>query len=349
MNITPAINQQTSISNIRFNSCPTAKQQITRTNQVSFGSLKAEKALKLLDGTIDTLINGSEFNLVNRLRFHSILDAALPALMVPENFINNGRASKVYRISDNYVAKIKRGYYPKDALHIFDPISLPNKKFQTLDFYYGEPVIKTGKIEILKNATPTSDHICCGTSYRCDGGINQEELKRYETVFLPKCSEVPQESFDNLAENLKKLNKISARSILGKKMGYIPDVINPNNLMISNNRFVLVDELEKVPFKNPNSVYTMLEPILLKLNPEKFADKNNTLKDVRKNILKKILSAAEKHTLPLDSPTKYEYSEWALSNIIGSSNILNDIANMRAQNIPTAERIRNIEEILNKI
>ena len=34
------------------------------------------------------------------------------------------------------------------------------------------------------------------------------------------------------------------------------------------------DELEKVPFKNPNSVYTMLDPILLKLNPEKTAEKN---------------------------------------------------------------------------
>lgn len=349
MNITPVINQQVSINNIRFNSHPIAKPKLNQANQISFGSLKSENALKLLDGTIDTLVNGNELNLVNRLRFHSILDAALPALMVPENFINNGRASKVYRISDKYVAKIKRGYYPQNALHIYDTISLPNKKFQTLDFYYGEPVVKTGKIEILKNATPTSDHICCGTSYRCDGGINQEELKRYETEFLPKCSKVPQESFDNFAENLKKLNKISTRNILGKKMGYIPDVINPNNLMISDNRFVLVDELEQVPFENPNSVYTMLEPILLKLNPEKIVNKNNELKDIRKTIVKKILSASEKHTLPLNSPTKYEYSDWALGNVIGPNNILTNIAEMRAQNIPTDERIENIKEIIDQL
>ena len=349
MNITPIINQQTSINNVGLNKPSVKGVRQFSSKQISFGSSKAENALKLLDETIDTLVHGSEFNIVNKLRFHSMLDAALPALMVPENFINNGRASKVYRISDKYVAKIKRGYYPNNALHAYDTISLPNKKFQGLDFYYGEPVVKTGKIEILRNATPTAYYMCCGTSYRLDGAVGQSELNRYEKEFLPKCSEVPQESYDNLAENLKKLNHMTCRNYLVKKLTYIPDVINPNNLMISDNKFVLVDELEKVPFKNPNSVYTMLDPILLKLNPEKTAEKNNDLMDVRKTILKKILSASEKHTLPLDSPIKYEYSEWALGNIVGPNNLLTDIAKMREQNIPTNERINNISEMVEQL
>lgn len=349
MNITPVINQQHIISNNINNVNPVNRAQTTLnrpSSQVSFGSSKSERMLQLLDQSIDTLVNGSDFNLLNKIKFHKVLSAALPDLMVPENFVNNGRASKVYRISDRYVAKIRRGYYPENAVHAYNTISLPSKKFRSLDFYYGEPVVKIGKVEILRNATPNENHICCGTSYRCDGLVGRSELARYESEFLPICSEVPQESYDNLAANLRKLNGLTCRSVLGKKKTYVPDIVNPNNLLISDNRFVLVDELETVPFKNPNSVFTMLEPLLIRLNPEKEASKNESLRGVRKNIFKKVLIASEKHGLPLDSPIKYEYSEWTLGDILGDSNILDTVKEMRAKNMSTDERIASIKEIL---
>ncbi|MCR5265018.1 MAG: hypothetical protein K6E29_00310 [Cyanobacteria bacterium RUI128] len=349
MNITPVLNQQRAVLNNNNNINNVNRTQTTfnrPSSQVSFGSSKSERMLQLLDHSIDALVNGSDFNILNKMKFHRVLSAALPELMVPENFVNNGRASKVYRISDRYVAKIRRGYYPDNAVHAFNTISLPSKKFRTLDFYYGEPVVKIGKVEILRNATPTENHICCGTSFRCDGLVGNKELAKYESEFLPICSEVPQESYDNLAANLKKLNGLTCRSMLGKKQTYVPDIVNPNNLLISDNRFVLVDELEKVPFRNPNSVFTMLEPLLIRLNPEKEAPKNEGLKGVRKNIFKKVLIASEKSGLPLDSPIKYEYSEWTLGDILGSSNILGDVKEMRAKSMSTEERIANIKEIL---
>ena len=346
MNINPVINQQhITLNNVRANS-PQQQGMHRMPSQVSFGSSKSERMLRLLDQSIDTLISGSEYNLINKMRFHSILNAALPELMVPENFVNNGRASKVYRISDKYVAKIRRGYYPNNAVHVYNTISLPSKKFKDLDFYYGEPVVKLGKVEILKNATPTQNHICCGTSFRCDGLVGNRELARYESEFLPICSEVPQESYDNLAANLRRLNGLTCRNMMGKKQTYVPDIVNPNNLLISDNRFVLVDELEKVPFKNPNSVFTMLEPLLIRLNPEKEASKNESLQGVRKKIFKKVLIASEKQGLPLDSPIKYEFSEWTLGSILGKHDILSDVKEMRARNIPTEERIANIHSLL---
>ena len=79
------------------------KPVVRNSSSISFGSSKSERALKLLEGTIDTLVEGGEFNFINKMRFHRVLDKALPAILQRENFINKGRESKVYRISDKYV------------------------------------------------------------------------------------------------------------------------------------------------------------------------------------------------------------------------------------------------------
>lgn len=345
MNISPIINQQ----NIAVNNTTNVSHRpvnSVRSNAVSFGSSKSERALRLLDGTIDTLLNGSEFNIFNKLKFHKILNEALPAIIQPENFINKGRESKVYRISDKYVAKIQRGHYEKDSVHFYDPVTFPSKKFKELDFYYGEPVVRVGKVDILKNATPDEKHVQCGTTFHYSGSVSGEELRRYETEYLPICSKLPQASFDNLARNLMILNNKTARNLKGQKLTYIPDIINPNNLLISGDKFVLVDKLDTVPVKNPNSVFTMLEPLLLRLNPEQTASHSPELEGVRKNIFKKILIAAEKHELPLDSPIKYEFSEWTLSHVVRTDDVLYNMRQMRKDGVPLKERLDVIESAL---
>lgn len=360
MNITPILQvskaqQPTNTKNRMF--------QPNRQN-ISFGSAKSDRAMRLLDRTIDTLISGSDFNIANKMRFHSILDEALPSIMKPENFINKGRESKVYRISDRYVAKIRRGHYEKNSISIFDQTQLPNKHFKDLDFYYGEPVAKVGNVEILKNATPTKNNIHCGAKFHYDGSSSPEELKEYEEIFLPACSEVPQESFDNLAANLKRLNKKTTTGIIVKeksyyypegklclprikKQTYVPDIVNPNNLLISDGRFKLVDKLEKVPFKEPNSIYTMLEPLLIRITPETTASRKAKLTKTRKNIFKKILIASEKNELPLDSPIKYEFSDWVLNDVLGvSDDVLSKLKAMRSDRVPLKSRIEKINEML---
>lgn len=343
MNIISITNNSNFIVNNKNNN-NTAVKNFSYNNKINFGSAKSDKAVKLLDSAIDTLIEGSEFNIANKMKFHSILKEAMPSILRPENYINKGRDSKVYRISDKYVAKIRRGYYENNAVGTFSVVSMPNNKFKKLDFYYGEPVAKTGKVEILKNATPTSDNIQCGAHYHTRGNASSvEEIKEYEETFIPKCSEVPQESFDDLAKNIKELNTLTCRNKFLQKRSYVPDIINPNNLIISDNKFILVDELEKVPFKNPNSIYTMLEPILIRLTPETYAPKNPKLLKNRVNIFKKILLASEKHDLPLDSPIKYEFSDWTLGNIMGEYDILDQVKNMRKEGIPKQTRMNAIK------
>ena len=127
----------------------------------------------------------------------------------------------------------------------------------------------------------------------------------------------------------------------------MPDIINPNNLLISDGKFILVDKLEKVPFKEPNSVYTMLEPLIIRMTPEKEASHSNKLTNIRKNIFRKVLIASEKCELPLDSPVKYEYADWILNDVIGiKNNVISDLIRMRNCGVSLDERIDTINRIL---
>ena len=349
MNINPLLNQQ----NItQINSTKQHNASIVPKSTINFGCSKSERALRLLDDTIDALITGSELNIANRLRFRSVLREALPAIIRPENYINKGRDSKVYRISDKYVAKIQRHHYADNSIGSFDRVHLPDKKFRQLDFYYGEPVATLGKVEILKNATPSSNHMFCGTKYHSNGIVLDSERASYIHEFLPICSEVPQGSYDNLAANLNRLNGITRRNIKLQQETYTPDIVNPNNLLISDNRFVLVDRLDAVPFKKPNSIFTMLEPLFLRLTPETDASferinkDSNDVVNFRKKIFKKSLIAAEKTGLPLDSPYKYEHDEWVLNTVLKDDNILDNVRVMRDRGIPVEERIHEISQRL---
>ena len=325
------------INNLRF-------RYTKNFDTVSFKSSKANKdIIRVLDDSISNIVSSDNISLTAKMKFHKILNKALPEIVSPENFINNGRESKVYRISDNYVVKIKRGIKPTSAIHFIDRTTLPNSKFQNLDFYYGAPIIKLGKAEILKNAS-SSDALCCGIDYNKQFGI-LEEIKKYEDVIIPKTASLPQASYDEFAKGLNDLNRLSSDSLFVKSY-YTPDIRNPNNIIISDNKFKLVDKFDKTLYEEPNSVYTMLEPLLIRLSPEKIASYNEQLEPKRIEILKKTLIASEKNNLPLDSLLKYPSSNFVLSDIIRLK------ANKNVQSpgeiIQYLNELRNYDAPLNK-
>ena len=59
-----------------------------------------------------------------------------------------------------------------DAIRIYNVAKAPDKRFNQLGIYYGEPVIRVGNVEILKNATP-NEYTPCGKIWlKSDGRIN---------------------------------------------------------------------------------------------------------------------------------------------------------------------------------
>ncbi len=345
MNIVSNINQQQIRLN-NINQTAPVRKNITGYSSVSFGSAtaKSDKMVKLLDHAIDSVVYSDGINIGNKMKFHKILKAALPSILQPENYLNCGRDSKVYRISDKYVAKVKRGHYEKNSVNFWNATHVPGRRFRDLDFYYGEPVAKVGHVEILKNATPDGKNIFCGTKFNSKSYPNTSSLEKYETEYLPLCSSLPQESFDNFARNLSKLNRIKPKNY-GKK-GYYPDIENPNNIIISEGQFKLVDKIDATEHENPNSIMTMLEPLLIRYTPFHEARYKESLVGMRKEILRKTYIAAEKAHLPLESPTEYQYGKWTIGELVPKGDITSELENMRCGDIPLEERINFINSAL---
>ncbi|MCM1266086.1 MAG: hypothetical protein NC200_07795 [Candidatus Gastranaerophilales bacterium] len=368
-------NNTLAISNNKFNPTTSIQNNRLKKDTVSFGSAGiSREAADLLDASIKHVLESSSMDLVGKTKFHSLLNKLMPEIMTEENFLNRGRESKVYRISDDYVAKIRRGKTSRNATHFYNLTTRPNQQFSKIDIYYGETLIRCGNVEILKNATPQSDFMHCGIKYKDRyHAVGAKELEYYEKVFIPTCSELPQESYDELAKGLKDLNNIIVpysdgfadgmkRSHFARRHGcpfgesmkmlninpfsglhYMPDVINPNNILISGGRFKIVDKMDITREKHPNSLFTMLEPLLINLTPEKSADYKRELVEPRSQIYKKCLLAAEKWFLPLNSEAKGEYSEFYLGSLLPSKRqIISDISEMREHKVPVYERIKYI-------
>ena len=326
----------------------------------------------IMDNAINEYLSASSMNILAKIRFHKFLNKSIGYIMKPENFLNSGKESKVYKISDNYVARIKRGKYENNAIHCYDIAQNPNRKFNSLSIYYGEPVVKLGNIEILRNATP-NQFTTCGIVWK-GKYPTKEAINKYHEEFIPTCAAVPQEGYDEFAKCLKKLNGIRHRNLnplnkinehmpenshngFGKKISYTLDVINPNNVLISDNSFKLVDSFFKVSSKNPNSVYTMLEPLLIRLTPDKCAEFDAKTAPLKKNIFRKILIASEKAELPLSSPFLDDTTQFGLEQIYRINNngsksplmCLEALDTMRKESVPLKERIAFInKELLEK-
>lgn len=360
------------VSSIKLSTLTSGLPQINKSITISTTSKRGpvlDTFPDIMDRAIDNYLDKGGKNLISKFSFSKFLNKSLAQIMTPENFLNNGRESKVYKISDKYVARIKRGKYENNAIHSYNYTRILDKRFRGLSIYYGEPLLKVGNVEILKNATPTN-YIPCGIVWRGDFAP-KEDIHKYYTEFIPTCSELPQASYDEFAKCLKELNKIRHKnynimdiirpqnstdsvSTFGKEVSYSLDTINPNNVLVSDNSFKLVDSFNKSLVKNPNSVYTMIEPLLTRMTPSNLSEFHADSVIPRRNIFRKILIAAEKAELPLDAPAKDEITDYILNKICSDNkkgiqsplNLFLTLENMRSQSVPLKERIASINKEL---
>ncbi|MCD8377252.1 MAG: hypothetical protein LUB59_00525 [Candidatus Gastranaerophilales bacterium] len=312
---------------------------------------------RIIDECIDEVVNANPANIAAKMKFHKVINKASHEIMSPENYMSSGRESKVYRISDRYVLKARRGKTAGNAVHFWNVTTAPDKKFNKLSCYYGEPLVKLGNIEILKNAAPNTDSIQCGIPFVAGNNYVHmaEECKKYKKNYIPRAASLPQSSYDEFANDLKILNGMKG-GIPGKRVYYAPDVINPNNVLIVDDRIRIVDKLETTSIPNPNSLYTMLDPLLIRFMPEKYAEADASITGDRIQIFKKCLIAGEKSNLPLDlllPPYMEDYkinSKWALSQILPAtaSDAISNLKKMRKIYSPIRSRIEYINSLPDK-
>ena len=129
---------------------------------------------------------------------------------------------------------------------------------------------------------------------------------------------------------------------------FTPDVINPNNLLISDGKFRIVDKLDKTDVKEPNTFYTLVEPLMVRYSPEYYAGTDEKLFKTRQNIVNKCILASEKAHLSFkensltDTCSDYiitQITNDQQSNITG---IIPILETMRANNASLDERLKTI-------
>lgn len=277
----------------------------------------------------------------------NLLKKSQEELLNPDRFLGNGFWGKVYRIDDNFVAKIGR-----NINNITDVISekfkIGKNIFKDLSTYYGEPIGAIGRVQILKNV---GEHIPAGIPSKIVKQMDSLEdcEKYYQEKYLPLFAKVPQESYDKLIKDISKLNKMQ----YSKDEYYTFDSKNPGNIVLANDKLFLIDDIDTSYIPNGNSVGKILESMLYNLVfAHKVLSYGNNVDDARE-VLRKIIIASEKANLPYDTRTSDE-NIWKLvllnCNIcMKSDDFIQNLEIIRGRNPNLSKRIPLIENFIDKV
>ena len=215
-------------------------------------------------------------------------------------FMGAGAFGSVYKIDDDYVLKVEKYYFDKKDKKFNYKNENP---FNNIPFYYGGILATCDNLSILRNADPKKEAIIAGGPlwYPLD------ERKMYiQNKSLPAFAGLPQTSFNNYAFVLRLLNGMSYK-IDYDKQRKTPDIMNPNNFMIIDDKIRFVDELVTLHKDEKNNIYTMCAPFLNRNMTLSNKEENLKTIDNKREVFKKCVLAAEEAELPIVLNGLYEY------------------------------------------
>lgn len=289
------------------------------------------------------------FTALDKINIFKQFQLAISDILKKERLINEGFFNYVYKIDDNFVAKVRKKYMEKPWLAGRE-YQQGCQLFKNLKTYYGEEVFAIQGIKILKNI---GTHVPAGIpEYQKTQMSYDEAIKYYNNYYLPKFAEAPQKSYDDIANDFKTLNEMQ---IPKSDYHYDFDSRNPNNIALTkDNKLVMVDDIDVRATSNTNNTSKLLKIFLLSLS------RNHSIyyyDDVgyqaAKNIFKKIVLAAERAELPNEDKAKgLRYWDLVFKNLrirkIPESFVYELEENRKK--IPNIEqRIQKAEEVVDKL
>ena len=292
----------------------------------------------------NTPTNLDKINICEKLK-HSISD-----IMKPPRLINCGFFNNVYKIDDNFVAKIRKKFTDKPWL-LGNEYKQGINKFKDLETYYGEEIVDIGGVKILKNI---GEHIPAGIPESKLSKMDYDEISSYYNhKYLPAFADAPQESYDAIAKDFKRLNN---KIILHSDYHYDFDGRNPNNIALrkKDKKIVMIDELDVRATENTNDTSKLLRMLLLSLT------RNDTIyyydkigQSAAKKIFEKIILATERSELPnLDKAKGINYWRLVFKNLeikrIPES-FVNKLEELRNANINLEERLNKVKELVHEL
>ena len=304
-------------------------------------------ASRVLQSAIDKALRKQTLSERDMLELSTKIKNAVDDVITPERFIEEGTHNAVYKITRKYAARVPVGQK-------IDSSELPQKAvfgqgiFNHLHHYFGEAIIKVGNFQILRNV---GKHTPAGVPEHCSKQLGKCSINRYyKEKYLPHFARITQNSYNELAGDIAKLNEIK----LGPRSYCLFDSLNPNNIVARGGKLYLVDEIDTLYDKSfGNTTAKLLEVFINRATKDYEApDAGNKRKFVR-NIFKKVVIAADNASL-LHADTKEDYAQWekALAKCkfnIPASEILNKLDKLQYNVKDQKERTTLIKNYLNKL
>ena len=273
-------------------------------------------------------------------------------LIKVENFIDNninkkiigkGHHGIVYRIDDKYALKMDTmgKYY-----QLLAPKKPESKGFENLKSYYGGPVVFFNRYcKILKNVSSSNKSFEAGIPSRFSRKVLSESQQEYwNNEYLPRFASLPQKSFDLLARDFAKLNKLG-----NKQTFYSFDFVNPNNIvLVGKNTLRIVDSINN-SIPNANTVAGLLNLFVNEMTVGHKAPRASETLKLRCELIKKIFMAGEKHSLPLISMGQDREAFYSVCKEFGDyKKIRKDLVTIRKSCSNKNERIQKVKEYLDE-
>ncbi len=306
----------------------------------SFG-MRISKIGRQIDKVIAT--KASEPDSIMELR--RMLEDYFKSPQSQEKLINEGFHEKVFLIDDKYVLKYRHNSKPNVGNFTFDPGF--SYLLNGLKSYFGKVLMRFGDIKILRNVSSNSQHVPAGIPRRMIGNYPKDELiAYYNNIYLPIFANLPQRSFDRIAQDFSCLNK---KGFGVYRMKF--DTRNPNNIVLAGSSTLrIVDEIDDVIGINPNCTAGLLDVFLRKANTIMLAPKTSENKPLRSELFRKVILAGERYELPLISNPDYDNKVWAFVCDFGkdSEDIISFITSLR-ENVKNKKlRLEAVNDYLSK-
>jgi len=278
-----------------------------------------------------------------KLSLIELFKKALSEIQQSDRILGKGFRGTVYKIDENFAVKIRN--LPAKKFREIQDIKAGSGKFKNLETYYGEPVGFLGDMKILRNF---GTHIPAGVPENMIKSLASSKTPEdyYRSVYLPAFAKVPQESYDAVARDFARLNKMPPED--GEYFSF--DGVNPNNVVLKEGKLALTDEIDTVIRPETNTFGKLLNIFLYRMTRLKTAAGYGAHKTDAFEILKKLVIASEKTELPYDSLEKdCIVIENVMKNFGISTDIVQDLEVIRYKYPELETRLPVIEKYLASI
>ncbi len=246
----------------------------------------------------------------------------------PDRLLGEGAHGSVYKIDDDFCMKFDIGTQPRAK----KMGKFPENGFKGLKTYYGSKVADFDDVVILKNVSSDGEHIPVGIPQKfAINNSSDENSVYYQCIALPRLSDIPQKSFDAVAEDCQRLNDLGAKN----KTHYAFDYINPNNFVIVDDKIRIIDDINILNSSEDNSVANLFNVFLENSFLNTPVQYSMYSEITRRNLFKKIVLAGMKASLPMRS-------KYSTENISSWKNVVNELCGI---DTPYSEVLSNLEKI----